>query len=175
MVLVPPASLPASASVSPNARQRRAAGQLGQPFLLLLLGPEAVDGIAPSETPASSVIATLWSTLPSSSRPGTGRSSPRPCRRTARGTAGRTGPCRPSPPRPRTERCGGRRARGRPGRPPQLRTPERSWRARRALHPAVRPEQALGSHARSPSVAFSLSGARAATPAGGGVDLNSPA
>ena len=46
-VRVPPASLPASGSVSPKPPRARPATRSGQPALALLLGAEAVDRVGP--------------------------------------------------------------------------------------------------------------------------------
>ena len=62
-----PASEPASGSVSPNAPSLRAAQQLRQPLLLLLLGAEQVDRLRASDVCAHIVIATEESTRVSSS------------------------------------------------------------------------------------------------------------
>ena len=50
-----------------EACERLSGREQRQPFLLLGIGSEAVDGMAPRETPASSVMATDWSTRPSCS------------------------------------------------------------------------------------------------------------
>ena len=66
-VRVPPASLPASASVRPNPASRSPLASSGSHRSRWASVPKWRMGIAPSETPASSVIATLWSTFASSS------------------------------------------------------------------------------------------------------------
>ena len=67
VVLVAPASLPPPASVSPNAPSALPLASSGSHSCFCSSLPKRYTGIAPSDTPASSVIATLWSTLPSSS------------------------------------------------------------------------------------------------------------
>ena len=67
VVLVAPASLPPPASVSPNAPSALPLVSSGSHSCFCASLPNRYTGIAPRETPASSVMATLWSTLPSSS------------------------------------------------------------------------------------------------------------
>ncbi|CAM5708767.1 hypothetical protein MAUB1S_02623 [Mycolicibacterium aubagnense] len=68
VVLVAPASLPPPASVKPKAPNAFPLASSGSHSCFCSSLPNRYTGMAPSETPASSVIATLWSTLPSSSR-----------------------------------------------------------------------------------------------------------
>ncbi len=67
VVRVPPASLPAPASVSPNAPSASPEVSIGSQVAFCSSVPKRKTGMAPSETPASSVMATLWSTRASSS------------------------------------------------------------------------------------------------------------
>ena len=67
VVLVAPASVPPPASVSPNAPSALPLANSGNHSCFWSSLPKRYTGIAPSDTPASRVIATLWSTLPSSS------------------------------------------------------------------------------------------------------------
>ena len=66
-VLVPPASLPASGSVSPKAPSARPAQRSGNQRSCWAGVPNLWIGLAPRPTPASSVIATDWSARASSS------------------------------------------------------------------------------------------------------------
>ena len=50
-VRVPPASLPASGSVRPNAPSARAGDEVGQPRGLLVVGAEAVDRVGAEARP----------------------------------------------------------------------------------------------------------------------------
>lgn len=67
VVRVPPASEPASGSVSPNAPRTSPLHSFGSHSCFCSSVPKRWIGIAPSETPASSVIATEESTRASSS------------------------------------------------------------------------------------------------------------
>ena len=67
VVRVPPASLPAPGSVSPKAPRARPAVRSGRKRSFCSCVPKRNTGIAPRETPASRVMATDWSTRPSSS------------------------------------------------------------------------------------------------------------
>ncbi|CAM5679290.1 hypothetical protein SMICM304S_05479 [Streptomyces microflavus] len=68
VVRVPPASEPPSGSVRPNAPSASPAQSFGSHCRFCSSVPKRWSGIAPSETPASSVIATEESTRASSSR-----------------------------------------------------------------------------------------------------------
>ena len=67
VVRVPPASLPASGSVSPKPPRARPAHRSGNHRWRCSSVPNRKMGLAPSPTPASSVMATDWSTRASSS------------------------------------------------------------------------------------------------------------
>ena len=67
VVRVPPASLPACGSVRPNAPSASPVTSVGSHCAFWASVPKRYTGIAPSDTPASRVMATDWSTLPSSS------------------------------------------------------------------------------------------------------------
>ena len=67
MVTVPPASEPAPGSVSPKAPSTSPVHSFGSHWAFCSSVPKRKIGIAPSDTPASSVIATDESTRASSS------------------------------------------------------------------------------------------------------------
>ena len=67
VVLVAPASVPPPASVKPKAPSATPLVSEGNHCRFCASVPNRYTGMAPSDTPASSVIAALWSTLPSSS------------------------------------------------------------------------------------------------------------
>ena len=67
VVRVPPASLPAPGSVRPKAPRAAPLASRGTHCSFCAWVPKRYTGMAPSETPASSVIATDWSTRASSS------------------------------------------------------------------------------------------------------------
>ena len=67
VVFVPPASEPASASVSPKAASALPCASIGIHSCFCASVPLRHTGIAPSPTPASSVTAMDWSTRASSS------------------------------------------------------------------------------------------------------------
>ena len=67
LVRVPPASVPASGSVSPNAPSARPAQRSGSQRCCCSGVPKAWIGLAPRPTPASRVMAIDWSTRASSS------------------------------------------------------------------------------------------------------------
>ena len=68
VVRVAPASEPPPASVRPNAPSFLPAARSGSQRSFWASVPNRSSGMIPSDTPASSVIATDWSTRPSSSR-----------------------------------------------------------------------------------------------------------
>ena len=67
VVRVAPASEPPPASVRPNPPSVRPAARSGSQRCFCSSEPNRSSGMIPSDTPASSVIATDWSTRPSSS------------------------------------------------------------------------------------------------------------
>ncbi len=67
VVRVAPASEPASGSVSPKPASAVPASRSGSSSLFCASVPKRKTGIAPRLTPASSVIASDWSTRPSAS------------------------------------------------------------------------------------------------------------
>ena len=68
VVLVPPASEPASGSVRPKPASALPEASSGSHSCFCASLPKRWIGMAPSETPASRVMATDWSTRPSCSR-----------------------------------------------------------------------------------------------------------